>query len=112
MGRRGGKWLDCHCSLPLLTWVVIPSPHEQNPMIDYRSRMCCCFAAILCCCVPTLADAAKKAPTRKVVLIAGELDGAHPKGTHEYEKTVRLLKHCLETSPNLKDVKAEVHFHG
>src|SRR6266498_967502 len=81
-------------------------------MIDYPSRLCCCFAAVLFCCVPTLADAAKKASTRKVVLIAGDLDGGHPKGTHEYEKTVRLLKHCLETSSNLKGVKAEVHYHG
>jgi type 1 glutamine amidotransferase len=49
---------------------------------------------------------------KKIVLIAGELDGTHPRGTHEYEKSVLLLKHCLETSPNLKGVRAETHFHG
>src|SRR6266850_1610175 len=55
------------------------------------------------------ADLAK--PTRKVVLIAGQLD-SHPKETHEYEKNVILLKHCLDTSPNLRDLRTEVHFGG
>src|SRR5688572_8460235 len=55
--------------------------------------------------------AAADAP-KKVVLIAGELDAGHPRGTHEYEKSVRLLEHCLKTSPNLKGVKAESHFRG
>jgi predicted amidohydrolase/type 1 glutamine amidotransferase len=51
-------------------------------------------------------------PTRKVVLIAGPLD-SHPKDTHEYEKNVILLKHCLDTSPNLKGrLRTEVHFGG
>jgi len=49
---------------------------------------------------------------RKIVLIAGALDGGHPRGTHEYEKTVRLLAHCLTTSPNLKGVTVETHFEG
>src|SRR5258706_13665210 len=55
------------------------------------------------------ADLAK--PTRKIVLIAGPLD-SHPKETHEYEKNVILLKHCLDTSPNLKGVRTEIHFGG
>ena len=46
---------------------------------------------------------------KKIVLIAGPLD-SHPRDTHEYEKNVILLKHCLETS--LKDVRVEAHFDG
>src|SRR4051812_18338906 len=49
---------------------------------------------------------------RKVVLIAGDLDATHPRGTHEYEKTARLLRHCLENATNLRGVRAEVRFHG
>src|SRR5262249_45833840 len=52
------------------------------------------------------------APSRKVVLIAGPLDKSHPPGTHEYEKTVRLIKQCLDTSPGLKGIRSEVHFGG
>jgi hypothetical protein len=51
-------------------------------------------------------------PPKKVVLIAGPLDATHPKGTHEYEKSVRLLKQCLDTSPNLKGVAVEAHLNG
>src|SRR5207244_11692454 len=36
----------------------------------------------------------------------------HPKFTHEYEKSVILLKHLLDTSPNLKGVQVEAHFKG
>lgn len=49
---------------------------------------------------------------RKVVLIAGPLDKGHPPGTHEYEKSARLLKHCLDSSPNLKGVKTAVDLNG
>ena len=55
---------------------------------------------------PARADDAKP---RKVVLIAGPMDKSHPKGTHEYEKTVLLLKHCLDHSPDGKGVAAEVY---
>jgi type 1 glutamine amidotransferase len=58
------------------------------------------------------AVAAADAPPRRVLLIAGPLDKSHPRGTHEYEKSVRLLKHCLDTSPNLKGVRAEVILGG
>jgi hypothetical protein len=54
----------------------------------------------------------KDAPPRKVVLIAGPLDKSHPPGTHEYEKSARLLKHCLDASPNFKGVRTEVHLNG
>jgi type 1 glutamine amidotransferase/azurin len=48
---------------------------------------------------------------KKFVLIAGPLD-SHPPATHEYEKSVRLLKHCLDTSPNLPEVTVEAVFNG
>ncbi|MDA0811444.1 MAG: ThuA domain-containing protein [Verrucomicrobia bacterium] len=48
---------------------------------------------------------------RKIVLIAGPLD-SHPATTHEYEKSVRLLKHCLDTAPNLPPVNVAVIFNG
>src|SRR4051794_39864305 len=51
-------------------------------------------------------------PARKVVLIAGPRDKDHPPGTHEYEKSVRLLKHCIDNSPDVKGVKTEVHLNG
>ena len=47
----------------------------------------------------------------KIVLIAGPITG-HGKNTHEYEKNVILLKHLLETSPNVKGVRVEAHFQG
>src|SRR5437764_1473719 len=51
---------------------------------------------------------APAAPPRSVVLIAGAPDAGHPKGTHEYERSARLLKHCLETAPNLTGIQATV----
>jgi putative heme-binding domain-containing protein len=47
-----------------------------------------------------------------VVLIAGPLDAGHPRGTHEYEKSVRLLAHCLEHAANLRSVRTEAHLGG
>jgi type 1 glutamine amidotransferase len=48
---------------------------------------------------------------KKVVLIAGVLDD-HAPGTHEYENNVLVLKHGLESSRELGDLKVEVHFDG
>src|SRR5262249_48367174 len=49
---------------------------------------------------------------KKIVLIAGPITG-HPKEAHEYEKNVILLKHLLETSPDLQgQVHVEAHFKG
>ncbi|HSG71559.1 MAG TPA: hypothetical protein VLA12_14145, partial [Planctomycetaceae bacterium] len=47
---------------------------------------------------------------KKIVLIAGKK--SHGPGVHEYEKSVRLLKAMLDTSPNLKGYNVEVHFNG
>jgi len=57
-------------------------------------------------------DAAKKAKTktRKIVLIAGR--PSHGGTAHTWHADAKLLKHCLDTSPNVKGVKTEVHFNG
>lgn len=69
--------------------------------------------------VPVLALLILQCPTvgaeadhtaKKAVLIAG--NKSHGPGAHEYEKDVRLLKHCLDASPNLKGIKTESHFNG
>jgi putative heme-binding domain-containing protein len=66
-------------------------------------------------CLVLLAGTAAAADAerpRKVVLIAGPLDGGHPRGTHEYEKSVRLLGHCLDHAGNLHGLRTEVHLGG
>jgi len=57
-------------------------------------------------------SAAEPAKTKKIVLIAGPKDAGHPAGTHEYEKTVRALKHCLDNASNVKGIKVEAHLKG
>ena len=64
---------------------------------------------------PSETVAAEQAQARKIVFLAGTVHqgpGGHPPGTHEYELSARLLKHCLETAPNVSGVKAEVHVGG
>jgi len=63
-------------------------------------------SAVLLACLVARADQ----PVKKIVLIAGKK--SHGPGVHEYEKDVKLLKHCLDTSPNVKGVKTESHFGG
>ncbi|MSR53827.1 MAG: hypothetical protein EXS09_11130 [Gemmataceae bacterium] len=60
----------------------------------------------------SLVAAAEPTKTKKIVLIAGPIDGGHPAGTHEYEKTVRAFKHCLDNASNVKGVKVEAHLKG
>jgi type 1 glutamine amidotransferase len=50
-------------------------------------------------------------PPRKIVLLAGPITG-HPKETHEYEKSVILVKHLLERSTVAPRVRVEAHFGG
>ncbi|MBI3463378.1 MAG: ThuA domain-containing protein [Planctomycetes bacterium] len=57
-------------------------------------------------------QAAESRRARKIVLLAGPRDKDHPPGTHEYEKSARLIEHCLDTSPNVKGVQTEVHAGG
>jgi quinoprotein glucose dehydrogenase len=57
-------------------------------------------------------DASRKgAGMHKIVLIAGSMTG-HDKYTHEYERSVILLKYLLDTAANLKNVRTEAYFHG
>jgi type 1 glutamine amidotransferase/glucose/arabinose dehydrogenase len=51
------------------------------------------------------------ARAKKIVLIAGPLD-SHPKDTHEYERNIILLRHCIENSPAFKGARVETHFNG
>ena len=46
----------------------------------------------------------------KVVLLAGVK--SHAPGEHEYEKGLQLLRHCLDTSLNVRHVIVEVHANG
>jgi type 1 glutamine amidotransferase len=45
-------------------------------------------------------------PVRKIVLIAGKK--SHGIGAHEYEKGCRLIKACLDSSPNVKGIETIV----
>jgi type 1 glutamine amidotransferase len=49
---------------------------------------------------------AEEPAKKKIVLIAGKK--SHGPNTHEYEKGVRLFKHCLDTSPNVRGVETVV----
>lgn len=62
---------------------------------------------LLLCWQPVCTDAAEK----KIVLIAGPITG-HPKQAHEYEKNVILIKHMLDTCPNVSGLRVEAHFRG
>src|SRR5437660_6407470 len=67
------------------------------------------FALAFCLC--SFATFAAERP-KKIALVAGPITG-HPKEAHEYEKNVILLKHLLDTSPDLQSkVRVEAHFHG
>src|SRR2546430_13417637 len=67
------------------------------------------FALAFCLC--SFAGFAAERP-KKIVLIAGPITG-HPKEAHEYEKNVILLKHLLDTSPDLLGkARVEAHFKG
>lgn len=62
--------------------------------------------------VVALAAAPGASAGKKIVILAGPLD-SHPPGTHEYEKSALLLKHCLETAENVEQrPEVEVHFQG
>jgi len=47
---------------------------------------------------------------KKVVFIAGT--PSHGTGEHEWDQDAKLLKQCLDTSPNAGDIRTEVHFEG
>jgi len=66
---------------------------------------------ILASFTTTRAGVTTRARTRKIVLVAGSMT-SHDKQTHEYEKSVILLKDLLDTSKNLKGIRTEAYFHG
>lgn len=65
---------------------------------------------VLMCSVLALAAAEPSTREKKVVLLAGE--ASHGTGEHEHDADLRLLKYCLDTSPNLKGIKTELHLDG
>jgi type 1 glutamine amidotransferase len=68
--------------------------------------------SLACLFLSVAAFAADPPRARKVVLIAGPLDASHPPGTHEYEKTVRAFKYCLENAANVRNIRVEAHLRG
>src|SRR2546421_8514224 len=80
-------------------------------LMSRRTSSCFRVCFVLAFCFSSIIGFAADKP-RKIVLIAGPITG-HPKEAHEYEKNVILLKHLLETSPDLQGkVRVEAHFHG
>ncbi len=79
--------------------------HRRFPRLG---TLCVVVAGLLGWCTQTNSA---EPPVRKIVLIAGPITG-HPKHAHEYEKNVILLKHLLDTCPNVKGIKTEAHFKG
>ena len=67
-----------------------------------------CAAGLLC--VLTAWPSSAPAKDTKIVLIAGKK--SHKPGEHEYEKGLQLLRHCLDTSLNVRHVIVEVHGNG
>jgi type 1 glutamine amidotransferase len=65
-----------------------------------------CLAGVLIIGPP----AVSAEPAKTVALIAGTK--SHGPGDHEYEKGMRLLKRCLESSPNVSGIRAEVYTDG
>ncbi|PYJ80557.1 MAG: hypothetical protein DME22_23935 [Verrucomicrobia bacterium] len=79
----------------------------MSPCASSCSRV---LIVLLFCLCPFVGFAAER--SKKIVLVAGTITG-HPKEAHEYEKNVILLKHLLDTSPDLQGkVRVEAHFHG
>jgi len=72
----------------------------RNPAVAELFRRGCAWAAGL----------APVSFRKKVVLIAGK--ASHKRGEHEHEKGVLLLKHCLDTSPNIEGIETEVVLNG
>ena len=79
--------------------------------MTHRKAVLISFAALLCstCGLAAAPNQSRQdRSSKKIVLIAGPKDHGGP-GAHEYEKDLRLLKRCLDTSPNVKGIRTEVH---
>jgi len=75
------------------------------------TRMTACLTAALLTAAlvagPTAAGENDAEAAKTVVFIAGPKDHGAP-GCHEYEKDLRLLARCLQTSPNVKGIRTKV----
>ena len=69
----------------------------------FRTAFLACAAASLCFIALAL-PAASGAPgsDTKVVLLAGVK--SHAPGEHEYEKSLELFRHCLDTALNVRNL--------
>jgi len=76
------------------------APSLANPPVAELFRRACAWAAGL----------DPVALPKKVVLIAGK--ASHGAGEHDYDNGVRLLKQCLDTSPNIGPIETETAFNG
>ena len=74
---------------------------NDSPASPRKSRLAALgsLAWLLAAVAAPLGHAAER--PKQIVLVAGPADG-HPKGTHEYAATVRLLGECLEASANVQ----------
>lgn len=77
-------------------------------MFNIKHMMVLCVVVFLV--FPVLSPSEAMAKDKKVVLLAGVK--SHKPGEHEYEKTMMLFMHCLDTAPNVKRVSTEVHVNG
>jgi len=80
-------------------------------MIRHRTVLAV-FALLTWCSTGLSAEVADEAGSdqspKKIVLISGPKDHGGP-GAHEYVKDLALLKKCLETSSNVRGIRAEVY---
>lgn len=76
------------------------------------TRVSTWIVAILACLMlgpPALAGQ-PGSTAKKIVFLAGKK--SHGAGVHEYASDVKLLQQCLQTSPNVKGIRAESHSDG
>ncbi len=69
-----------------------------------------CLLGVACALLSLSRTAFAEEPVTRVALIAGTK--SHGPGAHEYEKGMRLLKACLESSPNAGEIRASVYTDG
>ena len=80
----------------------------MNRMFSVGNLMVLCLAGLLF--LPLLDVSGAQGKDKKIVLLAGVK--SHKPGEHEYEKTMMLFMHCLDTAPNVKKVSTEVYVNG
>ncbi len=87
------------------------NPQNRIKQTSHRIFFPCETLCLLCVFVFNLfSSVAAEAEIKKVILIAGKK--SHAPGFHEYEKGVKLLKACLDASPDAKGIKTEIYLNG